>query len=124
MLLVTRQNRHSENIPEHGIYDVYRRNPEAFRVSIGTNRLLGSEGFALRLLSLDGTLVDMAGNLSSSFVRVVETGLLGAYTYWGLPSDHGTPFSGKQDAMEVGGCQSRELIRGKKFAFSRQLWYH
>ena len=93
--------------------------------------MLGFEGFALRLLAPDGTLVDMAGNLngrrgrdkprwklpagwtetgarsslirvyenrvpgqgtvSGSWVRAADTALLMGYTYWGAPTDNGTP---------------------------------
>ncbi len=123
VLLVTQQDRNSGNIPMSRIYDVKRHHRKAL--------LLREEGFALRLFSSDGTLVDMVGNLdgrtgrdkprwelpsgwtetgertslirryadgvpmrgnlSSSWVRAVETSLLGAYTYWGVSSDNGTP---------------------------------
>ena len=123
MLLVTRNDRTSGNIPERRIYDVQHQNRKAL--------LLRPEGFALRLLSPDGTLVDMAGNLNGrmgqdkprwqlpsgwsesgarsslirvyedrvpaqgtipgSWVRAAETALIGAYTYWGLETDNGTP---------------------------------
>ena len=64
VLLVARNARTSENIPMRRIYNVYRQNGDAFRIGAGANKILGSEGFALRLLSPDGTLVDMAGNLN------------------------------------------------------------
>ena len=122
-LLVTRNDRNSENIPVRRIYNVQRQSRKAL--------LLRSEGFALRLFSPDGTLVDMAGNLDGrvgedkprwelpsgwsesgarsslirryeervpwqgtvprSWVRAVETSLIGPYTYWGLETDNGTP---------------------------------
>ena len=56
VLLVTRNDRTSGNIPVRRIYDVQRQNRKAL--------LLRSEGFALQLFSPDGTLVDMAGNLN------------------------------------------------------------
>lgn len=123
VLLVTRNDRTSGNIPVRRIYDVQRQNRKAL--------LLRSEGFALRLFSPDGTLVDMAGNLDGrmgqdkprwplpsgwsesgersslirryedrvpwqgtvpgSWVRASETALLMGYSYWGLPTDNGTP---------------------------------
>lgn len=123
VLLVAQQDRNSGNIPMSRIYDVKRHHRKAL--------LLREEGFALRLFSSDGTLVDMVGNLdgrtgrdkprwelpsgwtetgartslirrysdgvpmhgnlSRSWVRAVETSLIGAYTYWGAPSDSGTP---------------------------------
>lgn len=64
VLLVARNARTSENIPMRRIYNVYHQNGDAFRIGAGANKILGSEGFALRLLSPDGTLVDMAGNLN------------------------------------------------------------
>jgi hypothetical protein len=122
-LLVTRNNRNSGNIPMRRIYNVQRQSRKAL--------LLHSEGFALRLFSPDGTLVDMVGNLDGrvgedkprwelpsgwsesgarsslirryedrvpwqgtvpeSWVRAVETALIGPYTYWGLEMDNGTP---------------------------------
>ena len=132
VLLVGRTARSSGNIPADRIYDLYRRNTAAFRrLGEGANRFLGSEGFALRLFSPDGTLVDVAGNLdgrrtpdtpkwqlpdgwtetgartsliraydnrvpglgtvSESFVRAADTALLKGYSYWGLPTDNGTP---------------------------------
>ncbi len=64
VLLVGRNARTSGNIPADRIYDLYRRNIAAFRrLGEGANRFLGWEGFALRLFSPDGTLVDVAGNL-------------------------------------------------------------
>ena len=64
VLLVGRTARSSENIPTDRIYDLYRHNTAAFRrLGGGANRFLGSEGFALRLFSPDGTLVDAVGNL-------------------------------------------------------------
>ena len=132
VLLVGRRARNSGNIPESRIYDIYRQNGESFRRGASANKILGSEGFALRLLSPDGTLVDMVGNLNGrpgldkprwtlpagwtevgarsslirryedrgfpfqgtvpgSWVRASETALIGAYTYWGLATDNGTP---------------------------------
>ena len=132
VLLVGRKARSSGNIPTDRIYDLYRRNIAAFRrLGEGANRFLGSEGFALRLFSRDGVLVDVAGNLdgrrtpdkpkwelpegwtetgkrtsliraydnrvpglgtvSDSFVRAADTALLKGYSYWGLPTDNGTP---------------------------------
>ncbi len=132
VLLVGRNARTSGNIPSDRIYDLYRRNIAAFRrLGEGANRFLGWEGFALRLFSPDGTLVDVAGNLdgrqthdkpkwelpdgwtktgtrtslirgydarvprlgtlSGSFVRAADTALLKGYSYWGLPTDNGTP---------------------------------
>ena len=132
VLLVGRKARSSGNIPTDRIYDLYRRNIAAFRrLGTGANRFLGSEGFALRLFSRDGVLVDVAGNLdgrrtpdkpkwelpegwtetgkrtsliraydnrvpglgtvSDSFVRAADTALLKGYSYWGLPTDNGTP---------------------------------
>ena len=131
VLLVGRRARNSGNIPESRIYDIYRQNGESFRRGASANKILGSEGFALRLLSPDGTLVDMVGNLNGrpgldkprwalpsvwlasgkrsslirryedrvpaqgtvpeSWVRAGDTALMGTYTYWGLPTDDGTP---------------------------------
>ncbi len=54
-LVVTRNDRNSGNIPARRIYNVQRQSRKAL--------LLHSEGFALRLFSPDGTLVDMVGNL-------------------------------------------------------------
>ena len=123
VLLVARQDRSSQNIPMSRIYELQRRNRHPL--------VLRSEGFAVRLLSRDGTLVDIAGNLdgrmgrdpprwqlpsgwmedgsrtslirryeagvplsgtvSGGWVRAGETALIGAWTYYGLPGDHGTP---------------------------------
>jgi len=123
VLLVTRRDRSSENIPMRRIYNVQRQNRKAL--------FLRAEGFALRLFSPDGTLVDMAGNLDGrvgedkprwelpsgwsesgkrsslirryeerlpwqgtvpgSWVRAGDTALLGGYSYYGLPTDDGTP---------------------------------
>ena len=132
VLLVGRTARSSGNIPTDRIYDLYRRNTEAFRrLGEGANRFLGREGFSLRLFSPDGVLVDVVGNLdgrrthdkpkwelpegwtetgartsliraydnrvpglgtvSESFVRAADTALLKGYSYWGLPTDNGTP---------------------------------
>ena len=132
VLLVGRTARSSGNIPTDRIYDLYRRNAEAFRrLGEGANRFLGREGFSLRLFSPDGVLVDVVGNLdgrrthdkpkwelpegwtetgartsliraydnrvpglgtvSESFVRAADTALLKGYSYWGLPTDNGTP---------------------------------
>ena len=132
VLLVGRNARTSGNIPANRIYNLYRHNIAAFRrLGKGTNRFLGSEGFALRLFSPDGTLVDVVGNLDGrqthdtpkwelpegwtetgrrtslirgyderlprlgtlpgSFVRASDTSLLEGYSYWGLPTDDGTP---------------------------------
>ena len=122
-LLVTRNDRNSGNVPARRIYDVQRQSRKAL--------LLHSEGFALRLFSPDGTLVDMVGNLDGrvgedkprwelpsgwsesgarsslirryadrvpwqgtvpgSWVRAGDTALLIGYSYWGLPTDDGTP---------------------------------
>ena len=123
VLLVMRQDRSSRNIPMSQIYELQPRNRHAL--------VLRSEGFAVRLLSRDGTLVDIAGNLdgrmgrdtprwqlpsgwmedgsrtslirryeagvalrgtvSEGWVRAGETALIGAWTYYGLAGDHGTP---------------------------------
>ena len=123
VLVVARHDRHSPNILERRIYDVQRQNRKAL--------LLRSEGFALRLFSPDGTLVDMAGNLDGkmgqdkprwelpsgwkesggrsslirryedrvpargtllrNWVRAADTALLVGYSYWGFPTDDGTP---------------------------------
>ena len=132
VLLVGRKARSSGNIPTDRIYDLYRHNTAAFRrLGTGANRFLGREGFALRLFSPDGVLVDVVGNLdgrqtpdtpkwalpegwtqtgartsliraydnrvpelgtvSESFVRAADTALLKGYSYWGLPTDDGTP---------------------------------
>ena len=131
VLLVSRNARTSGNIPESRIYDIYRQNGDAFRLGEGANKILGAKGFALRLLSPDGMLVDMVGNLNGregqdkprwtlpmvwtetgarsslirvyedglpsqgnlpeSWVRAADTALMGQYTYWGLPTDDGTP---------------------------------
>ena len=131
VLLVSRNARTSGNIPESRIYDIYRQNGDAFRPGEGANKILGAKGFALRLLSPDGMLVDMVGNLNGregqdkprwtlpmvwtetgarsslirvyedglpsqgnlpeSWVRAADTALMGQYTYWGLPTDDGTP---------------------------------
>ena len=132
VLLVGRKARSSGNIPTDRIYDLYRRNTAAFRrLGTGANRFLGWEGFALRLFSPDGTLVDVVGNLdgrqtpdtpkwelpegwtetgartslirgydnrvpelgtvSGSWIRAADTALLKGYSYWGLPTDNGTP---------------------------------
>ena len=64
VLIVSRNARSSQNIPESRIYNVYRHNGDAFRIGPSVNQILGAEGFALRLLSPDGTLVDMVGNLN------------------------------------------------------------
>ena len=131
VLLVARDHRNSGNIPERRIYNIYRRNRQTLRLGTQGHKLLGSEGFALRLFSVDGTLVDMAGNLNGrqgldkprwalpsgwtesgvrsslirryedrvpwqgtvpgSWVRASDTALLVGYSYWGLPTDDGTP---------------------------------
>ena len=132
VLLVGRKARSSGNIPTDRIYDLYRRNAEAFRrLGTGANRFLGREGFSLRLFSPDGVLVDVVGNLdgrrthdtpkwalpdgwtetgkrtsliraydnrvpelgtvSGSWIRAADTALLNGYSYWGLPTDDGTP---------------------------------
>ena len=122
-LLVSRKDRTSGNIPTRRIYEVPRR--------VHKGWLLRAEGFALRLFSPDGTLVDMAGNLDGrmgrdkprwelpsgwmedgsrtslirryedgvplrgtgpgGWVRAGETALIGAWTYYGLPTDNGMP---------------------------------
>lgn len=63
VLLVTRNDRNSKNIPTRRIYDVFQQHSEAVPPKWAKRKLLGSGGFALRLLSPDGTLVDIAGNL-------------------------------------------------------------
>ena len=123
VLLVMRQDRSSRNLPMSQIYELEPRNRQAL--------VLRSEGFAVRLLSREGRLVDIAGNLdgrmgrdqprwqlpsgwmedgsrtslirryeagvplsgtvSGGWVRAGETALIGAWTYYGLPGDHGTP---------------------------------
>ena len=64
VLLVARDHRNSANIPERRIYNVYRWHGKTLRIGTIAHKILGSEGFAVRLLSPDGTLVDMAGNLN------------------------------------------------------------
>ena len=123
VLVVARQDRSSENLPLSGIYEVPRR--------IHKGWLLRPEGFSVRLLSRDGRLVDMVGNLDGrmgrdtprwalpsgwmedgsrtslirryedgvplrgtgpgGWVRAGETALIGAWTYYGLAADNGTP---------------------------------
>ena len=64
VLLVTRAQRNSGNLPERRVYDLYAHHRDAEkRLGLRDNKVLGSEGFALKLLTPDDTLVDIAGNL-------------------------------------------------------------
>ena len=123
VVLVARQDRSSGNIPVSRLYDVQRQNRQGL--------VLRSEGFAVRLLSRAGVLVDRVGNLDGrvgrdkprwalpagwsedgsrtslirryeagqpfygtgpgSWVRAADTALIGPYTYYGVPTDNGTP---------------------------------
>ena len=63
VLLVTRNRRHSEYLSEGQIYDLYQRHRGTHGLGLRENAVLPASGFALKLFSPDGTLVDMAGNL-------------------------------------------------------------
>ena len=131
VLLVTRAQRNSGNLPERRVYDLYAHHRDAEkRLGLRDNKVLGSEGFALKLLTPDDTLVDIAGNLdgeqfvdapawelpsgrtkdgartslirryenrvplagtdASSWIRAAAT-TISVHTYWGSPTDTGTP---------------------------------
>ena len=131
VLLVTRAQRNSGNLPERRVYDLYAHHRDAEkRLGLRDNKVLGSEGFALKLLTPDDTLVDIAGNLdgeqfvdapawelpsgrtkdgartslirryenrvplagtdASSWIRAAAT-TISVHTYWGRPTDTGTP---------------------------------
>ena len=79
VLVVTRQHRNSGNLPEHWVYDLHEHHSEdARRLGLRDNKVLGLEGFALKLLTPDDTLVDIAGNMNG------ENGL--DTPAWKLPS--------------------------------------
>ena len=64
VLLVTRAQRNSGNLPERRVYDLYAHHRDEEKgLGLRDNKVLGSEGFALKLLTPDDTLVDIAGNL-------------------------------------------------------------
>ena len=76
-LLVTRNRRHSKKIATDSIYDLNRHHNPVRGLNMRANAVLGQQGFALRLFSPDGTLVDKAGNLAEGRVK------------WKLPSCRG-----------------------------------
>ena len=79
VLLVTRAQRNSGNLPERRVYDLYAHHrDEEKRLGLRDNKVLGSEGFALKLLTPDDILVDIAGNMNG------ENGL--DTPAWKLPS--------------------------------------
>ena len=78
VLLVTRNRRHSEHLSEDQIYDLYRHHSDSHRLGLRENAVLSASGFALKLFSPDGTLVDIAGNLDGE--EGVDT------PTWALPS--------------------------------------
>ena len=78
VLLVTRNRRHSEYLSEDQIYDLYRHHSGAHRLGLRENAVLSASGFALKLFSPDGTLVDRVGNLDGE--KGVDT------PTWTLPS--------------------------------------
>ena len=73
-LLVTRNRRHSKRITTDSIYDLNRHHSAVRGLDMRGSAVLGQQGFALRLFSPDGTLVDHAGNLVEGRVK------------WELPS--------------------------------------
>ena len=78
VLLVTRDRRHSGQLTEDQIYDLYRHHSNAHRLGLRENAVLSASGFGLKLFSPDGTLVDMAGNLDGEKGVDAPT--------WALPS--------------------------------------
>ena len=78
VLLVTRNQRNSGNLPENRIYDLYQHHNDNRRLGLHENDVLGRQGFGLKLYSPDGTLVDTAGNLDGSRGRDTPK--------WELPS--------------------------------------
>ena len=79
VLLVTRAQRNSGNLPERRVYDLYAHHRDAEkRLGLRDNKVLGLEGFALKLLTPDDILVDIAGNMNG------ENGL--DTPAWKLPS--------------------------------------
>ena len=63
VLLVTRNRRHSEYLSEGQIYDLYQHHRGTHGLGLRENAVLSTSGFALKLFSPDGTLVDRVGNL-------------------------------------------------------------
>ena len=78
VLLVTRNRRHSEHLSEGQIYDLSLHHRGTHGLGLRENAVLSASGFALKLFSPDGTLVDMAGNLDGE--EGVDT------PAWTLPS--------------------------------------
>ena len=73
-LLVTRNRRHSKRIATDSIYELSQHHSEVRGIGLRGNAVLGQQGFALRLFSPEGMLVDSAGNLAEGRVK------------WELPS--------------------------------------
>lgn len=63
VLLVTRDRRHSANLTDDQIYNLHRHHSDAHSLGLRENKVLSASGFALHLLTPDGTLVDTVGNL-------------------------------------------------------------
>ena len=63
VLLVTRDRRHSGQLTENQIYDLYRHHSNVHGLGLRENKVLSASGIGLKLLAPDGTLVDMVGNL-------------------------------------------------------------
>ncbi len=106
VLVVTRSDRSSGNIPERQIYNAKRQNRRAL--------LLSDEGFALRLFSPDGTLVDRVGNLDGRMTQEKPR--------WALPS--GWTETGArtslirryEDGVPLQGNLSRSWVRASETA--------
>ena len=62
-LLVTKNRRHSKKIATDQIYNLYRHHSDARNLGLRESKVLGWQGFGLKLYAPDGTLVDVAGNL-------------------------------------------------------------
>ena len=78
VLLVTRNRRHSEQLSADQIYHLYRHHSGPLRLDLRGNTVLSPEGFALKLIAPDGTLVDSVGNLNGEKDTDAPT--------WALPS--------------------------------------
>ena len=109
-LLVTRNRRHSKKITTDFIYDLNRHHSAVRGLDMRGGAVLGQQGFALRLFSPDGTLVDCAGNLTDGRVK------------WQLPScstENGARTSivrKYKDRKPLDGTQKTSWMRSRRHA--------
>ena len=121
VLLVTRSRRHSEELSADQIYHLSRHHSGTPRLGLRENAVLSTEGFALKLITPNGILVDGVGTLDGERGRDDPM--------WELPS--GWTEDGARtslirryiDDVGLSGTESRSWVRAADLALSVNTYY-